>query len=99
MGKPQYASTSQASASVIFANIPLTKEMAKSSFKGWRNGLYLLGKVVKSCGKGAYILIVVAKGDHPDFWILARMQTLGKSLAPILTIRKNPGNLQNHNFP
>ena len=34
VGKPQCASTSQASASVIFANIPLTKENGQIQFQG-----------------------------------------------------------------
>lgn len=49
MGKPQSVSTSQTSACVVFANVPLAKEMAKPGFKGWRSGLYLLmGEVEES---------------------------------------------------
>lgn len=53
VGKPQCVSTSQTSACVVFANVPLAKEMATPSFKGWRNGLHLLmGEVEESHWKG-----------------------------------------------
>lgn len=85
MGKPQRASTYETSAWVIFDDVLQLKEMSKPSFKSWRNRFHLLmGEVAKSHWKGAYNLIVVAKGVMSRLLACLGCRHLERALLPSL---------------